>query len=131
MQIHYGDAGGDRGFYTLDDETGELEFVPNTVSPRFHIVNENTPIEKLAANGDFCRIQTSDPEAARRIANKLKEKADWVETTAVELVDDAPRLQLATSTTQEEAVREYLKYQGLEEADGLVELAMEILEEVS
>jgi DNA repair exonuclease SbcCD nuclease subunit len=130
MQIHYGDAGGERGFYILDDETGELEFIKNTYSPKFHIVDENTPIERLCENGDFCRIQTSDPEVAKRIAIKLREKAEWVETTAVELVDDTPRLQLHTSNTQEDTIKKYLVFKGLDGVDGLLELALEIIGEV-
>ena len=135
MHIHYGDAGGKRGYFVLDDESGTLEFHENTWSPRFHIIDENMTedaVQLQVRPGDFVRIKTStNSKAAMRLVDAAKEATDWVESFVVEIADDAPRIRISTRDSFEDVVKEYLVYQELEDVPGLPELAAEILEEAS
>jgi DNA repair exonuclease SbcCD nuclease subunit len=136
MQIHYGDAGRDRGYYFLDDETGDLEYVVNTWSPRFHIVKDTSFLGKLdgfspmqVGRADFVRIKVDDAKEAMRLAQTLSHHTDWVESLAVEEPDNAPRIQVSVRDSHTEAIEMYLKYQNLDAVDGLLETALSIMEE--
>lgn len=129
LQIHFGDAGGVRGFYLLDDESGEVTFVENVVSPRFHkieAVEDLDDVEVLAT--DFVRVVIQDHAEAVAVAEQLTE-ASWLEVTAVEDVEDGPRLSLGANDADREIVRAWLSHMDLDGADGVEDLAVELLHE--
>lgn len=128
MQHHFGDAGGERGYWILDTETGEYEFVENTISPRFHIVDS---IEGLTDIGhrDFVRVQTEDDEVGEALARQAGQTTRNVESRAVVLDDPDPRLDVRTEQSCRDILAAYVEHCGVDD-DGLVAIGLEILDEV-
>ena len=127
LQINYGDAGGWRGIVVFDRKSGEIETVENTVSPKFHVIEDAT-VEGVKSN-DFVRVKTDDPEIAAEAEAAAKVKTGWVESTFVEKPDIKPRLDVRTSHAHEVVLARYCTHQGIEEVDSLVKVGMEIIEE--
>jgi DNA repair exonuclease SbcCD nuclease subunit len=136
MQIHYGDAGGVRGFLILDESDDSLEFVENTWSPRFHVVKDASFISEMSegsaavTRGDFVRVQLHSPQEARRLVEHLSGSTDWVESVTVELPDEEPRLSVTPEHTHRQAIQSYLEYQKLDGVEGLLDTALELIDEV-
>jgi DNA repair exonuclease SbcCD nuclease subunit len=131
MQHHFGDAGGARGFWILDTDTDEIEFIENTISPRFHKVADLTYLRKHVREGDFVRVCPDDPEIAHMLAAHARQRTAWVEVEAAifEDEDPPPRLEVSTAQTNEELLQSYVQYTERED-DGLVELGLKLLTEV-
>jgi DNA repair exonuclease SbcCD nuclease subunit len=131
MQIDFRDAGQERGFIVLDDDTGELEFVVNEVSPRFHLITEPVDVVNNVSEGDFARVQTDDPKIAAEVAADARSEGAHVQTNVVQLDDVKPRLDVRTDQEHEEVLGHYVEHQGVdaENADALVALGLELLAE--
>lgn len=127
LQIDYRDAGGKRGFCLLDTCEGAVEFVSNTVSPRFHVI-EDAQAEGIQTR-DFVRIKTDDAAVAAEALAAVQGKAHHVETTFVPVDDQPARLDVRTNQEHGEILRRYVAHQGLAEMSGLVALGASILEE--
>lgn len=131
MQWHYGDAGGSRGFWIFDDETGESEFVENTESPRFWIIDDETGSSKSVGpigSRDFVRVKTSF--APQKMADAALKHTPNVEVTFVELESDEPRIDLSVSDEHEDALRRYCKFRQIDD-ETLIQMGVEILDQVS
>jgi len=129
MQHHFGDADGVRGFWILDTETNEIEFIENEMSPRFHKVEDMSDIEAIQA-GDFVRV-CSDPGLAETLTAHAKQKTAWVECEAITFDDEEPpRLEVSTAETSEELLRRYVAHTEAEGSEELVTLGLELLQEV-
>lgn len=127
MQIDYRDAGGTRGFYLLDTEDNSLEFVENTISPRFHVIEDAT-VEGVRAQ-DFVRVRTDDPGIAEEALAAAQRVAHHVETTFVEDEDIEVRLDVRTDQEDADVLRRFVEHQGLPDADPLVNLGLDLLQE--
>lgn len=130
MQWHYGDAGGKRGFLILDDEKGTIEFVENTLSPRFHLVTEAKEASPVREH-DYVRLRVEDPDervAVRAALDGLQPRQ--VEEDRVELDMSAPRLSIHARDAHEDILRRFVEHQGFAvDADDLVALGLDLLEE--
>ena len=100
LQIHFGDAGGERGFLVLDDETGEVEFIENDVSPRFHLVTSHDEMPEVATERDFIRVRTDDPDLAESLAKVAKGLSSWVEVEAP--VEESVKVRLDVRATMDD-----------------------------
>lgn len=127
LQIDYRDAGGKRGFCLLDTQAGTVEFVENTVSPRFHVIEDATT-EGIQSR-DFVRVKTDDAEIAAEAVAKAQRLAHHVETTFVPMDDQPARLDVRTDQEQGEILRRFVAHHGLAGVDALVALGQEILQE--
>lgn len=128
MQWHYGDAGRKRGFLILDDQTGKVEFIENTLSPRFHLLDAVD--DGAVRKGDFVRVRTDDPVLSQEIVKSVAKAAPArVESQAVEIADKAPRLPITAKDAHGDVLARYVAHHGLEDVEGLVDLGLEILEE--
>jgi DNA repair exonuclease SbcCD nuclease subunit len=125
LQIDYRDAGGTRGFCLLDTKAGTVEFVENTVSPRFHVIEDAT-VAGIQPK-DFVRIKTDDPDIAAEAVAKVTGKAHHVETTFVPLDDTPARLDIRTDQEEGEILRRFVAHHGLAGADALIALGQDIL----
>lgn len=125
LQIDYRDAGGKRGFCLLDTQAGTVEFIENTVSPRFHVIEDAT-VEGVQPR-DFVRIKTDDPEIAAEAVAKVTGKAHHVETTFVPVDDTPARLDIRTDQEEGEILRRFVAHHGLAGADKLIALGRDIL----
>ena len=131
MHHHFGDAGGERGFWILDTETGEYEFVENDVSPRFHIVRDRKSLESINER-DFARVQVEDDEVGQSLEREAGKRTAHVESRAVVLEEAEVRLDVRTTQSHRDILSAYAKHCeiGEEQREPLVALGMEILEEV-
>lgn len=127
MQIDYRDAGGTRGFYLLDTDGDRLEFVENTLSPRFHVIADAT-VEGVRAQ-DFVRVKTDDPGIAAEAVVAAQGVAHHVETTFVESEDAPVRLDIRTDQQDAEILRRFVAHQGLPAVEPLVTLGLDLLQE--
>ena len=125
-QIDFRDAGSPRGFWLLDEKRDKLEFIENTVSPRFHLL-ENPTDEEIKA------IKPVDYVRTRGRNNKLvSARTSWVESEAAPSEEIKPRLDIRSSQEQSEIVRRYYKHtlpKKPKTAKRLTALTLEILEE--
>jgi len=130
MQHHYGDAGGERGFWILDTDKDECWFVENELSPRFHII-ESTSQLRSVNEGDFVRAQTEDAEVEAAIVAEARKTTRWVESRPIELDETPPRLAVSSSQGHRDVLQSYVAFQ-LEgrEHEALVDTGMAILDEV-
>ena len=131
MQHHYGDAGGDRGFWILDEEDGQVEFRRNTLSPRFHVVDDPDSIEGIR-EGDFVRAKTDERDVAQAIVEKAGSVTSNVEVLSASLFEeDLPRLDVSARQPYREVLEKYLTHQDASDMPGLLDLGLELLEEAS
>jgi DNA repair exonuclease SbcCD nuclease subunit len=138
MQWHYGDAGGKRGFLILDTDTAEVEFIENTFSPRFHIIDDMTLASPRAykavevAPRDFVQIRVTDPHAAAEVAQAVS-KCVSVETMAVELEHDEPRIAVRSCDPHKAVLERYVEHieeqEGMELGAAFVDVGLELLQE--
>lgn len=134
MQFDFGDAWGKRGFTVLDTDTDTVEYVENTDSPRFCLIQagEGELLEQVR-DIDFVRVKTADEGEARELVEVAKETAPWVEGAPVELPQMQPRLDIHTDTETETLLLEYVRFTGVtldsEQEEALLSLGAEILEE--
>jgi len=127
LQIDYRDAGGTRGVWMLDTASDQLQFIENTISPRFHVIEDAT-VEGIRAN-DFVRIKTDDPGIAAEALAAVRGKAHYVETTFVPEDDHEVRLDVRTDQQEADVLRRFVEHQGLQGVDSLVTLGLDLLEE--
>lgn len=77
LQLDFKERGEVKGFWTFDTDTGEVEFVENTDSPKFHEMTANQAIAQLAhgeiPKTDFVWVrdaQRGDAEALRQVSRE-------------------------------------------------------------
>ena len=131
MQIDYRDAGETRGFIIFDDQTGAIEFMENTLSPRFHLVCPETPVSALRNVGreDFIRIEGASNDAASFIQSLVEKKPGiTVEDLSVSVDEIKPRISVESKDSQETVLRRYCEYVGVEDSDRVVKAGMAFLE---
>ena len=82
----FNDVGDDRGYHILDIETGGIEFINNSVSPRFKRIkmSEFGDIDEKSVGGDVIKlvidVKSTDEEIAI-VENKIKSwKPFWLNT---------------------------------------------------
>lgn len=127
MQHHYGDAGGRRGFWTLDTDTDRVEFIENDQSPRFHVLTE--VVTDGVREGDFVRAKTDDSEMAAAILSAAGKKTAWVEADMAYEEPVAPRLDVHARQSSREILERYVKHQEMDGIPGLVDTGLELLTE--
>lgn len=127
MQIDFRDAGKYRGFGILDVGANKWTPIENTVSPRFHIVNNYDSIAEIKQH-DFARVKHENAKKAAGMTQQVKKVCDWVEGATVEVKDEKPRLDVQPSATREEVLRRYCVYNEVEDED-LIELGLMLLAE--
>lgn len=128
LQIHFGDAGGKRGFVMVDDETdGSNLFVDNDVSPRFHILRSWEDEMPDIAAGDFVRVKADDIDVAVELATAARECTSWVEAPAVPDHVVKARLKVGSSATDEEVLRAYATHMCVA-TDALVKEGVKLIE---
>lgn len=130
LQIHFGDAGGERGFWVYDDQTGAVEFVENGLSPRFHTLREPHEFDglQIATDRDYFRVKPNNPDDRDAMVERARKESSWVEAEAAPDEFIKPRLDVHASMTDEDLLRRYCEHLGMG-SELLVELGCEILEE--
>lgn len=126
MQHHFGDAGGRRGVWVFDGRRST--FVENVRSPRFHIVRMKADVAAIREQ-DYVRIETTG-EDARTLEAAASKRSWWVENTSVVLEDDkAPRIEVSAADPHRKVLQSYMKYRGVSDVKGLVDVGLELIEE--
>lgn len=135
LQIDFRDAGRKRGFVVYDPAKDKVTYVPNTTSPRFHVVTlagDASNVDK----GDFARVTNADPEASDKAVAAIKAKSAWVESTTAQIAEPVkPRLDVKAKDSHAEVCDRYVRYIMPELADddsavaALVAEGMSIIEE--
>jgi DNA repair exonuclease SbcCD nuclease subunit len=128
MQHHFGDVAGERGFWVLDTDSADLDFVVNDVSPRFHYVEEAADLEGIREN-DFVRVRAEDPDLAEELALRAGRLASWVESETVRLEELPPRLDVKGVESAEGILRRWVEHTE-SEIPGLVATGLDLLTEV-
>lgn len=129
MQWHFGDAGRKRGFLVLDTTTGAIEFVENKLSPRFHLLDA-VPDPKTVRADDFVRIRVEDVGLATEVAQAVApSKPQRMESEAVEIEETTVRLGISVHDGRAEVLARYVEHLDLSDAEGLVDVGLEILDE--
>lgn len=128
LQIHFGDAGGTRGFVFLD-ETGEAELIENEKSPRFHLVTSHDDFpKKPATDRDFFRVRCDDHDLAQDLVQRARKLSSWVECESMPEETIKVRLDVKASMDDEDLLRAYAKHHGVE-GEQLIEAGLNILSE--
>lgn len=134
MQIDYRDAGEIRGFVKYDVDADEVDYVENTVSPKFHLVKTDEDATEVAdlvragegvLAGDFARVEVD----AEEVTAALREAGLRVESKAVRSPAAPPRLDVTVSDSHAAALAKYVQHQKVEDADAVVAAGLEILDE--
>lgn len=131
LQHTYRDAGSRRGFWILNIKKSSysLEFVENTVSPRFHTIESSEDIPKAKVqDGDFVRIRSDDVEPAQIDADATIEREATPDDEEV-----LPRLRLTSSEGHRKILSKYLDHMGIQRKrkKKYVKIGLDILNEVS
>jgi len=132
LQINFGDAAKKRGIWFLDTESNEFEFVENPVSPKFHNVESIEDVCNIS-NTDFVKVRIEDYEASQEAVNILVREGfkGWIQSEAVEVLDDAPRLEVHGKDKIEDILLKYCEHVGAQDPVKLAKLGNEILKEAS
>jgi hypothetical protein len=128
MQHHFGDAGGTRGVFVLDDDTCGEEFVQNPVSPRFHSL---LGADADDVDGGDVRSVDFVRTDSRELVERLSGACAVVESMAqLDDVEFQPRMVLTASEREEDrtVVRKYLAHVGVT-SQHVEDLAVQILTE--
>lgn len=129
MQLHFGDAGGKRGFVVLDTDTGKSRFIENVRSPRFHLLSTLDDVRKPATDRDFFRVRANDEDVENAILGEVRKLSQWIEVeTTGAGTSEGVRIAAAGTLTDEELLRAYCKHV-LVDPDLLVPLGMALLQE--
>ncbi len=125
LQLHFGDVNGTRGFQILDTARNQLTHVPNTLSPRFHIIRDG--VMRDVRSIDFVRVESDDAELAARAVGKVRAAGAWVEANApAPETIIAPRADIRTSHSDADILSVYLAHQRIDDPD-LLALGAEIM----
>lgn len=132
LQINFGDAGKKRGVWFLDTVSGRFEFFENPVSPKFHNVEPGFKVGDVGPR-DFVKVRIEDYEVAESFIADLSKGGfkGWVQSEAVEVLDDAPRLEVHGKDKTEDILLKYCEHVGAKDAPELAKLGNEILKEAS
>lgn len=128
LQIHFGDAGRDRGFVVLDTESGKQKFVSNDVSPRFHFVTSVDEVPEPVTDRDFIRVKAEDAELSEALTKSVTKLSNWVEVETSAKHAEQVRIEAAGTLSDEELLRAYCKHV-LVDPDLLVPLGLQLLQE--
>ena len=128
LQIHFGDAGRQRGFVVLDTATAKHQFVENTKSPRFHILTSVDDVPEPQTDRDFFRVKVKDQELADVLVAEAQKLSAWVEAETSSSNFENVRIDAAGSLGDEELLTAYCKHVAVD-ADLLVPLGLELLQE--
>tara|TARA_R100001086_G_scaffold192515_1_gene109730 strand:- start:9834 stop:10853 length:1020 start_codon:yes stop_codon:yes gene_type:complete len=132
LQIHFGDAGGDRGFWIYDDEADTVEFIANDVSPRFHTVRSLDELQELAdvitTDRDFLWLNIEDADELDEARDLARSMSSWVRATTKPSKRIRPRLKVSARMTDEELVRAYCERVGMED-EATIERGVRLMKE--
>lgn len=131
LQINFGDEGKPRGVWVLDTATDKVQFFQNPVSRLFHVLRSTAAFtERKAAirPTDYVRVECDRQDEAQAITKALGH-VKWLETNAVETVEDAPRLAVRSQDSHEDVLRRYCEHVNARDVDGLVRVGLDILGE--
>jgi DNA repair exonuclease SbcCD nuclease subunit len=128
LQIHFGDAGRDRGFVVLDTQKGTHKFITNDRSPRFHIIETVDDIPEPTTDRDFLRVKAHDLDLSEVLAAEAAKVSPWVEVESSATHTENVRIEAAGSLSDEDLLRAYCKHVAVD-ADLLVPLGLELLQE--
>lgn len=134
MHFNYGDSGA-RGYWILDTDTAEYWFVENEMSPRFYIVRDAAKLDEVKRkirSCDFLRLEVDPSALTQADLEELRERTAWVESTAPEMENIKPRLNVRSSDKHGEVLRRYVEYAGPDlDTDRLVREGLSIVEAVT
>ena len=132
LQINFGDAAKRRGIWLLDTEKDTFEFIENPVSPKFWNVEPGFKVGNVGPR-DFVKVRIENYEDAKAVVDEIVADGfkGWMQSEAVEILDDAPRLEVHGRDSHEEILRRYCEHVGAKDPKGLARLGKEILEEAS
>jgi DNA repair exonuclease SbcCD nuclease subunit len=130
LQINFGDAGGERGFWIYDDVSGEVEFIENDVSPRFHVAKTMADFDDahMVTDRDFVRIKAETSKLTEKLREEFGAYTTWIESEATADEFVKPRLDVAVGMGDEDLIRKFCKHMGVD-SEVLIELGVEILSE--
>lgn len=130
LHINFGDAGKKRGIWFLDTDTGAMEFVENTRSPKFHNITARADLANVDPK-DYVKVRIEDYDAASEVITTLLEDGfdGWIQSEAVEVEDSAPRLEVQSKDRIEDVLRRYCDHVGVKDTDAMVALGKEIIDE--
>jgi DNA repair exonuclease SbcCD nuclease subunit len=85
MQLSFGEAGHKKHVIILDLETLAIEYVENSFSPQFHIIEKESELDSLNVKDDYVQIRTDAEITAKfDMRNKLTAGgARWIEFVPV------------------------------------------------
>jgi DNA repair exonuclease SbcCD nuclease subunit len=75
IQHSYGEAGEEKGLWTLDLETLEMERIPNTFSPRFLAIDLGREDSLGDIDVENCRVRARMEEPSAKLINKIRKQA--------------------------------------------------------
>lgn len=128
LQLHFGDCNGKRGFQILDTTKDVLTHVPNTISPRFHLIKDEV-VRADVKPSDFVRIESFDAKRADVAVAKAQALGAWVESTAPPAeAEIAVRVDVRTSHDDDKILRAYLDYNKMTDPV-LFDMGMAIMQE--
>lgn len=128
LQIHFGDAGRDRGFVVLDTKTGKQKFVVNDKSPRFHVVTNVDEVPEPSTARDFVRIKAEDSELSDALVKSVSKLTSWIEVETSAKHTEQVRIEAAGTLSDEDLLRAYCKHV-LVDPDVLAPLGLQLLQE--
>jgi DNA repair exonuclease SbcCD nuclease subunit len=133
MAFNYGDASR-RGYWILDTDTYEYWFVENEISPRFYVIRDVKQLRKLQdkiRSCDYVRLELPPEAVSADDLSDLRDMSRWVESTAPEMENIKPRLNVRSSDKHGEVLRQYVEFTETEmDRKRLVKQGQEILEAV-
>ncbi len=136
LQLSFKEAGITKGFWTYDTETGEVEFVENTASPRFHILPENEAVALLAhgeiPGRDHVWVKNASPDVAAACA-AMGDREVPIRVERAPVVTAGQARLSPEARTERETLAEYVRIASPEtgegEAHALVEAGAKLMDE--
>jgi len=107
LQLSFSEREEKKGIMTLDTDNGKLEFVQNTVAPRFHVIKITNPkqLAKMVLNDkDFYRLELECQVSRSILDNTTKDKNVSIEGGIVEKRE----IRLKEGISPQEIISEYV-----------------------
>lgn len=143
LQLNFGDAGGERGMAILHckGKNVAVKTIRNIHSPRFRVIEddgESQIILRDIREVDYVRVKTEDPEIVESVRERVPMHTH-VESTALDLEDLQPRLNVSVRDSHETVIKQYVgKYADELELEPnhplrarLIKVGRELLEEAN
>lgn len=135
LQLSFGEAGVPKGFWTWDSESDELEWVENTVSPKFHVIRTRADVELGVGDRDHLWVRPATRGEAEELRDDLKDREVPVRVDMPPAVAaGTPRIDTKGGTLSERGLVEaYVSRMKPEAQDGerdaLVAFGLQLLKE--